>query len=75
MTPSQQAWSHSMQPLQISYRKACQMLDVSRDTLRVLILRDPTFPRPIKLGNTRQSPVFFSHSDLVEWHNKRKLPS
>ena len=75
MTPLQQAWSHSMQPLQISYRKACEMLDVSRDTLRVLVLRDPTFPRPIKLGNSRQSPVFFSHSDLVEWHNKRKVPS
>lgn len=75
MTPSQQAWSQSMQPLQISYRKACQMLDVSRDTLRVLMLRDPEFPRAIKLGNTRQSPVFFSHSELVEWHNKRKAQS
>ncbi len=63
-----------MQHLQISYRNACRMLDVSRDTLRVLILRDPTFPRPIKLGDSRQSPVFFSHSDLVEWHNKRKMP-
>lgn len=62
-----------MQPLQISYRKVCQMLDISRDTLRVLIQRDPTFPRPIKLGNTRQSSVFFSHSALVEWHNKRKM--
>lgn len=51
------------------------MLDISRDTLRVLILRDPTFPRPIKLGNTRQSPVFFSRSDLTEWHNKRKAQS
>jgi predicted DNA-binding transcriptional regulator AlpA len=63
-----------MQHLQISYRNVCRMLDVSRDTLRVLILRDPTFPRPIKLGDSRQSPVFFSHSDLVEWHNKRKMP-
>lgn len=75
MTPPQRAWSSQMYPLQISYRKACQMLDVSRDTLRILILRDPSFPRPIKLGNTRQSPVFFSHTDLVEWHNKRKLQS
>jgi len=74
MASSQRAWSQSMQHLQISYRNACRMLDVSRDTLRVLILRDPTFPRPIKLGDSRQSPVFFSHSDLVEWHNKRKMP-
>ena len=48
------------------------MLDISRDTLRVLMRRDPEFPVAIKLGNTRQSPVFFSHSDLIEWHNKRK---
>lgn len=59
-------------PLQISYNKVCEMLDISRDTLRVLMRRDPDFPPAIKLGNTRQSPVFFSHSDLIEWHNKRK---
>ncbi|MDA3432679.1 helix-turn-helix domain-containing protein [Acinetobacter baumannii] len=62
-------------PHQISYKKVCQMLDISRDTLRVLIRRDPAFPRPIKLGNTRQSPVFFSRSDLIEWHNNRKAQS
>ena len=67
--------SQEILPLQISYKNVCQMLDISRDTLRVLILRDPTFPRPIKLGSTRQSPVFFSRSDLTEWHNKRKVQS
>ena len=59
-------------PLQLSYNKVCEMLDISRDTLRVLMRRDPEFPIAIKLGNSRQSPVFFSHSDLIEWHNKRK---
>lgn len=48
------------------------MLDISRDTLRVLMRRDPEFPSAIKLGNTRQAPVFFSYRELVEWHNKRK---
>lgn len=64
-----------MQPLQISYRKACQMLDVSRDTLRVLILRDPSFPKAIKYGTSRQAPVFFSYVELIDWHNKRKEES
>lgn len=49
------------------------MLDVSRDTLRILIRRDPTFPRPLKYGDSRQAPVFFSYAELVEWHNKRKV--
>ncbi|WP_291331388.1 helix-turn-helix transcriptional regulator [Acinetobacter sp. UBA801] len=67
--------SQDIIPLQISYKKACQMLDVSRDTLRVLIRRDPSFPKPIKYGETRQAPVFFSYAELVEWHNKRKMQS
>lgn len=64
-----------MLPLQVNLKKACQMLDVSRDTLRVLIRRDPTFPRPLKYGDSRQAPVFFSYAELVEWHNKRKVQS
>lgn len=64
-----------MLPLQINLKKACQMLDVSRDTLRALIRRDPTFPRPLKYGDSRQAPVFFSYTELVEWHNKRKVQS
>ncbi|WAU74309.1 transcriptional regulator [Acinetobacter sp. TR11] len=64
-----------MNPLQISYSKACQMLDVSRDTLRMLMRRDPSFPRAIKYGESRQAPVFFSYAELVEWHNKRKAQS
>lgn len=64
--------SQKILPLQISYKKACEMLDISRDTLRVLMRRDPDFPLAIKLGKSRQSPVFFSYAELLEWHNKRK---
>lgn len=64
-----------MQPLQIPYLKVCQMLGISRDTLRVLIRRDPTFPRPLKYCDTRQAPVYFDYAELIEWHNKRKLQS
>ena len=64
-----------MNPIQISYKNVCQMLDVSRDTLRLLIRRDPLFPKPIKCGESRQAPVFFCYAELVEWHNRRKAQS
>ncbi len=64
--------SQEIHPLQISYKKACEMLGISRDTLRVLMRKDPSFPRAIKYGESRQAPVFFSYRELVEWHNKRK---
>lgn len=64
-----------MQPLQLSYSNVCQMLDISRDTLRVLIQRDPSFPKAIKQGTSRQSPVFFSYAELIDWHNQRKAQS
>lgn len=51
------------------------MLDISRDTLRVLIQRDPSFPKVIKNGTSRQAPVFFSYAELIDWHNKRKAQS
>lgn len=67
--------SQEIHPLQVTYNKACEMLDVSRDTLRVLMRRDPSFPRAIKYGKSRQAPVFFGYTELVEWHNKRKAQS
>ncbi len=67
--------SQEIPPLQLSYNKVCEMLDISRDTLRVLMRRDPCFPRPLKQGSSRQSPVFFSYSELIEWHEQRKVQS
>lgn len=64
-----------MQPLQLSYSNVCQMLDISRDTLRVLIQRDPSFPKAFKQGTSRQSPVFFNYAELIDWHNQRKAQS
>ena len=64
--------SQEIHPLQIPYNKVCEMLSVSRETLRVLMRRDPSFPRAIKYGESRQATVFFSYDELVAWHNKRK---
>ena len=67
-----------MQPLtkiRVSYQSTCKLLDLSREGLRKLIKKDPTFPRPIKEGNQMPSPVYFDYSELVEWHNTQREPS
>lgn len=59
-------------PLRIQFSTACQLLDVTRESLRHTIRKDPTFPKPIKMGTSKQSPVFFDYQELVEWHNSKK---
>lgn len=59
-------------PIRIQFSTACHMLDVTRESLRHTIRKDPSFPRPIKQGTTKQAPVFFDYADLVEWHNSKK---
>lgn len=59
-------------PLRIQFGTACQLLDVTRESLRHTIRKDPTFPKPMKMGTTKQAPVFFDYQEIVEWHNSKK---
>ncbi|WP_034697337.1 helix-turn-helix transcriptional regulator [Acinetobacter bohemicus] len=59
-------------PVRIQFKTACQILDVSRETLNQLIKLDPTFPQKIKMGTAKQSPVYFDYAELAEWHNSQK---
>lgn len=59
-------------PLRIQFGTVCQLLDVTRESLRHTIRKDPTFPAPIKMGATKQAPVFFDYQEIVEWHNRKK---
>lgn len=59
--------------IRINQSTACQLLDLSRDGLKKLIDKDPTFPRPIKEGCTRQAPVYFDYGDLMKWHESKKV--
>ena len=34
--------------------------------------KDPTFPKAVKLGNTRQAPVFFDTQELIDWVESKK---
>ena len=55
--------------LRVNYQTASELLDLSREGLRKLLKKDPTFPRPIKSGTHIQSPVYFDYQQLIEWHN------
>lgn len=59
-------------PIRIQFNTACQLLDVTRESLRHTIRKDPTFPRPLKMGTSKQAPVFFDYQELVDWHNSKK---
>ncbi|WP_336153039.1 transcriptional regulator [Acinetobacter ursingii] len=63
---------NSPTPIRVSQKTACQMLDLTPEGLRKLMAKDLTFPKPYKVGNTRQSPVYFDYAELVQWHNNQK---
>lgn len=58
--------------IRIRFITACKWLDVSREGLRYIMKTDEKFPLPIKIGSSKQSPVYFDYSELLEWH-KAKL--
>lgn len=59
-------------PVRTQFKTACQILDVSRETLNQLIKLDPTFPPKIKMGTAKQAPVYFDYMAIIEWHNSQK---
>ncbi len=61
-----------MQKLRLTMNEVCHFLSVQRDKLNKMVKDDPTFPRPIKEGSTRQSAVYFDHSELIEWWEVKK---
>ena len=63
----------TINPIRVQFKTACELLDISRESLRHIVRTDAAFPRPIKTGDTKQSPVFFDYAELVEWHNKQRL--
>ncbi len=62
----------TISPIRVQFKTACELLDISRESLRHLVRTDKTFPQAIKTGDTKQAPVYFDYADLVEWHNKQK---
>ena len=51
---------------------AAKLLDLSKSGLEKLVNADPSFPRPIKLGENRQSAVFFDEGEINAWIDAKK---
>ena len=66
MNTSSPLYSNS---LRVTYKQTCEALKLSREGLRKLILRDDSFPRPIKMGESKRAAVYFDRKELLEWHN------
>ena len=62
----------NIQPLRITLKDTYTMLGLSRTGLERLMKKDANFPTPIKLGDTRQSAVFFDYQEIIDWHNTSK---
>lgn len=62
----------SIQPLRIQFKTVCELLDISRESLRHIVRTDASFPKPIKMGTTKQAPVYFDYADLMAWHESQK---
>lgn len=62
----------AIQPIRIQFKTVCQILDISRESLRHIVRTDNTFPRPIKTGDAKQASVYFDYAELMVWHNKQK---
>lgn len=51
---------------------AQKILDMSKSGLEKLVASDPTFPRPIKMGTSRQAAVFFDQAEILAWIDAKK---
>lgn len=61
----------NLNPLRLNTVKTCELLCISRETLRQYMMKDPTFPKPCKSGASMQSKVYFDYQALIEWHQKQ----
>ena len=45
----------------------CQWLDVTRSGLAKLRIKDPSFPKPIKDGDSRQAAAYYVVAEVEAW--------
>ncbi len=51
----------------IRQQALCNWLDLSRSGLDKLRKKDPTFPKPIKDGDTRQAAAYYVVAEVDAW--------
>jgi prophage regulatory protein len=59
-------------PKLIPQHDLCKSIGLSPNGLRKLLKKDPSFPRPIKLGATKQAPVFYDAQEYHDWLDAKK---
>ncbi|AXI01913.1 helix-turn-helix transcriptional regulator [Aquirhabdus parva] len=56
----------------LSLSTLCTKLDTTPNGIRSISLRDPSFPRAIKMGTTRQARVFYDAAEIDNWLESKK---
>lgn len=64
--------SSADRPLLVRQPHACRLLGITRSGLERLRKKDPSFPRPIKDGDTRQAACFYVAAEIEEWVERKK---
>jgi prophage regulatory protein len=59
--------THAPKKYLISHTSLQQCFDKSRSGLEKLRENDPSFPRPIKFGSTKQAGVYFVVAEVEAW--------
>ena len=54
------------------FNEVCELFSVTRYGLRKIMLKDKDFPKPIKLGDTKQAPVYFDLKEIEQWVEIKK---
>ena len=62
---------NKLNPLRLKKKIVCELLGISVNHLRKILISDDSFPKPIKMGTTRQAGVYFDYLEIVEWHNQQ----
>lgn len=58
-------------PIRVNSVQACELLSISRETLRQYMNNDNTFPKPYKAGESRQCKIYFDYQALIDWHHEQ----
>ena len=60
----------SLDKILIKTKDICRVLNASRNTIYAIQQRDPSFPKPVKFGDKKQSRVFYRESEIKDWISK-----
>ena len=61
-----------IKPFLLSYNTVCKLLGIERNALRRLMKKDDRFPKPLKMGLSRQAAVYFDREEIEAWYQEFK---